>query len=64
MDKTFNDLVDIVSRTKKISGKGSSTTTSRPIRRVDTSDVVELDIKENTETKKEKTAFAVFFFFI
>ena len=47
MDKTFNDLVDIVHRTKKINGKNEKATTSTGLRRrVSNSEVVEHDIEE------------------
>ena len=55
MDKTFNDLVDIVHRTKKINGKDESKLSSARLnRRVSNTEVVEHDIVEDTGDKKSK----------
>ena len=52
MDKTFNDLVDIVHRTKKIGGNADKKLTSTGLRkRVSNSEVVEHDIVENVGSK-------------
>ena len=52
MDKTFNDLVDIVHRTKKIGGNVDNKLTSTGLRkRVSNSEVVEHDIVENVGSK-------------
>ena len=54
MDKTFNDLVDIVHRTKKINGQDEKkTSVARIARSVSNTEVVEHDLKDAEKTSKK-----------